>query len=346
MIAKLKKLDHNTIVTVGDAVQSFIRAPDTTTKDCCLVPGKDIAKTWIIPRENRHGVAFQKPKRVSWFTTVSWRRWVISLLLTNGFGNFDLNFTVGLDILNNNSITTAILLANLPQAIIAFLYLTYNGLFTVMLANREWTQYSVKRAPLRVTDPTPSQRSTYFLSLPYTFSIPLQLAFAALHWLVSQSVFLARIDWLPVHQWNLDNNGTLQSIEQLYKQVIGGEVYAADDLHTTLGYSAPAILTSIAVGTAVVVVCLLVAAIARYPAGGMPLGGTNSALISAACHVIDANGAQKEDEAREEIVDRPLQWGVSKEGSRDEVGHCSFSDGEVRKPVVGLLYAGMVSSSQ
>jgi hypothetical protein len=209
-----------------------------------------------------------------------------------------------------------------------------------MLANREWTQYSVKRASLRVTSPSPSQRSTYFLSLPYTFSIPLQLAFTALHWSVSQSVFLARVDNIEVHQWNMNNNGTWESIEQLDEVATTGQ-----GLRSALGYSAPAILTSIGVGSAVVVVCLLVAAIARYPAGGMPVGGTNSAVISAACHMWDADGVQKEDEAREVIVNRPLKWGVTKEGSLDEAGHCSFSDGEVRKPVVGFLYAGMVNSS-
>jgi hypothetical protein len=81
MIAMLQKLDHNTIVTVGDAVESFIRAPDTTTKDCCLVPKENIAKAWNIPLQSRHGVACQKPKRVLWYTAASWRRWIISLLL-------------------------------------------------------------------------------------------------------------------------------------------------------------------------------------------------------------------------------------------------------------------------
>lgn len=201
-----------------------------------------------------------------------------------------------------------------------------------MLANREWAQYSTKRASLRVTNPSSTQRSTYFLSLPYTFSIPLTLIFVALHWLVSQSIFLARVDTFDVHQWNMDNNGTWDNVEQLDEY-----------LSSALGYSAPAILTTIAVGSAIVVACLLVGIVMRYPDQGMPLGGTNSAIISAACHV-DAGEEGKSVEMREEIVNRPLKWGVTQEGSPGKVGHCAFSDGEVSKPVVGITYAGVVNS--
>lgn len=81
MIAMLVKLDYNTIVTVGDAVESFIRVPDSTTKNCCLASGKEMIEVWNTPLENRKGVTFKKPKRVLWFKAASWRRWIISLLL-------------------------------------------------------------------------------------------------------------------------------------------------------------------------------------------------------------------------------------------------------------------------
>ena len=38
------------------------------------------------------------------------------------------------------------------------------------------------------------QRSTYRLTLPYSRGIPLLVVFGVLHWLVSQSLFLARLD--------------------------------------------------------------------------------------------------------------------------------------------------------
>ena len=44
--------------------------------------------------------------------------------------------------------------------------------------------------------------------------------------------------------------------------------------------------------------------------------------------------------AGEDIVDRLLQWGVTIEGTMDEVGHCCFSDQGVEMPQEGCLYAG------
>jgi hypothetical protein len=39
----------------------------------------------------------------------------------------------------------------------------------------------------------------------------------------------------------------------------------------------------------------------------------------------------------EGIADQPLKWGVTKESSQNIAGHCSFSDGDVKKPTVGFL---------
>jgi hypothetical protein len=70
---------------------------------------------------------------------------------------------------------------------------------------------------------------------------------------------------------------------------------------------------------------------------GMPIGGTNSAVISAAYHVTYTD--DDEGKALDDVVDRPQQWGVIVEGTKDGIGHCCFSDKEVEKPVEGCLYA-------
>lgn len=54
--------------------------------------------------------------------------------------------------------------------------------------------YYLRKKPLRVTAPQGQQRSTYYLHLPYRYSVPLIVTSALLHWLVSQSIFLVRID--------------------------------------------------------------------------------------------------------------------------------------------------------
>lgn len=40
---------------------------------------------------------------------------------------------------------------------------------------------------------TGQQRSTYRLQLPYVYGVPLVIISSGLHWLVSQSLFLARV---------------------------------------------------------------------------------------------------------------------------------------------------------
>lgn len=46
---------------------------------------------------------------------------------------------------------------------------------------------------LRVSEPMGIQRSSYFISLPLRYGIPLYATSGLMHWLVSQSLFLARI---------------------------------------------------------------------------------------------------------------------------------------------------------
>jgi hypothetical protein len=215
-----------------------------------------------------------------------------------------------------------VLLANLPQAIVSVLYLSYNGIFTCMLANREWARYAIKRASLRVTIPSPSQRSTYFLSLPYTCSVPLLVASILLHWLISQSIFMARITmWRQGVQITEDNPYS-------YRKEAGSD----------LGFSDSALIATIVWGAVLVVTCLLVAGMCTYPKG-LPIGGTNSAVISAACHL--NHDDETKHRASDDIVDQALQWGVTVEGTRDKAGHCSFSDEKVEEPQEGCLYAGL-----
>jgi hypothetical protein len=218
------------------------------------------------------------------------------------------------------SIIPYVLLANTPQVIASFLYLSYNGLFTAMVANHEWTSYAQKRAALRVTVPTPSQRSTYFLSLPYKYGSPLIIASILLHWFISHTPFIARID--------IYRNGVLTPTSRDWWR----HQYSVTDL----GFSDSALIATIVMASLLVAVCVALAGVCTYPKG-MPHGGTNSAIISAACHVKQMDDA--EAKCLDEIVERPLQWGVTIEGTKGKVGHCSFSDRAVLKPVGGCLYA-------
>ena len=66
---------------------------------------------------------------------------------------------------------------------------------------------------------------------------------------------------------------------------------------------------------------------------GMPLAGSCSMAISAACHPIE----QVDD--GENIAEKKLQWGVVSTGV-DGIGHCAFSAEEVGVVSEGKIYGG------
>jgi hypothetical protein len=87
-----------------------------------------------------------------------------------------------------------VLIANSPQIILSAIYYSYNGLFTTFLLSNELNQFAATRKGLRVSiRPEQSQRSTYFLQLPYRYGIPLMVFSGVLHWLCSQSLFLVSV---------------------------------------------------------------------------------------------------------------------------------------------------------
>lgn len=204
-------------------------------------------------------------------------------------------------------IIASVLLANTPQALLSFLFLTYNGLLSSMLLMEEWTGFANERKALRVSWPTGMQRSSYWLQLPYKYGVPLLIVSGVLHWLVSQSLFLAHLirldDFLPVDPFF--------------------------DVISTCGYSLIAMIFVIVLGS--IILLLGISAGSNKYKSGMPLVGSCSAAISAACH------SPKKDPNASLL---PLMWGAVKteEGSAK---HCCFSSLEVSPPVEGEVYAGV-----
>ena len=244
----------------------------------------------------------------------------ISHLWSLGFGNVNSETLIRINNrVNAGGVVVTVLLANSPQILLSFLYFTYNGLFTCMLVAEEWSAYGSKRNYLRVTTPRGRQRSTYRLQIPYRYGVPLLIASSILHWFVSQSIFLARINVIDIQ---------------------GNEV--PDATISTCGYSPIAQISVIILGSLVVLVGI--ANGFRMGRVGMPLAGSCSAAISAACHPpeTDTDASLKR-----------VMWGVVKDesgkstGNRtrdrngDRVGHCSFTSFDVEAPIVGRRYAGL-----
>lgn len=75
----------------------------------------------------------------------------------NTFGRVSTKHLVNVNLaIGGDSILPTVLVVNSPQLVISFLYLLYNSLLTCMLAGREWTQYAVKRTPLRGKQDSPT----------------------------------------------------------------------------------------------------------------------------------------------------------------------------------------------
>jgi len=171
-----------------------------------------------------------------------------------------------------------------------------------MAFSKEWSELAQRRRPLRVTSPRGSQRSTYFLSLPYHYLMSILTISIATHWILSQSLFLVAIDVFD-EQGNFDES---QSI-------------------LTCGFSCIAMIFLIIIGWLILIMGVGMG-LRRYEAG-MPLVGSCSAAISAACH-------PPGDEPDVALV--PVKWGVV--SIANGVGHCALSGRYVSPPITHRLY--------
>lgn len=86
-----------------------------------------------------------------------------------------------------------VILANTPQLMASTFYLLYNGILTMFLVQFEFSNMYKTRKSLRVSEPVGTQRSSYPISLPFRYGIPLSISSGVMSWLLSQSLFLARI---------------------------------------------------------------------------------------------------------------------------------------------------------
>ncbi|GAB7365085.1 hypothetical protein MBLNU230_g6176t1 [Neophaeotheca triangularis] len=333
------------LVTLGDAVASYLDRPDELAGNLCLLSknGAVARPKSTQPNHQQSSGHVHRNVRQRWLAAVSLRRWssaltlcILALVTTSillstalttvaewmglnalnafldtGFGRADTRLLVdtGLPALGVSALLAHVLLVNLPQAIVSFLYFMYNGVLTSMLLAHEWSTYAVERKGLRVTVEHGSQRSTYWLQLPYQYSITLIISTTVLHTLISQALFLTRIDFVK------------DDLEQLEWKI------------TAAGFSPPAILACIVLGS--IMLLALVGLGFRKFASTMPVAGSCSLAIAAACH-------PPADDVDAAFL--PVQWGVVGTGDEDGqngVGHCSFTSQAVSEPIPGRRYAGL-----
>lgn len=157
-----------------------------------------------------------------------------------------------------------------------------------------------------------------------------------LHWTISQSIFLVRIAFYKNGQPIAADVNMMRHRWQPWPDP-WNHPEQWETVFNGIGYSDIALVTSLAMILSLIIFCRFVACFRTYDTG-LPVGGTNSAVISAACHVTHGYTIREKDGV--DIAEKPLQWGVTIRGGTETVGHLCFSGGKVERPEFNCLYAG------
>ncbi|KAJ6116490.1 hypothetical protein N7512_006215 [Penicillium capsulatum] len=342
------------LLTIGDGIASFLRRNDPYSEGMCIP--SDGSTIYIHPvyetlpslrdKELRRPAEWKDIKR-RWGSVVSFR-WAFLIFFWNLFlligtlllcmalfaddarrtglwkiklGAITSQTIVSTDSSGQNFVANAIT-ANLPQVVFSLLYFAFNNILTSMCVSAEWSRFGHTRKSVRVShSPRLSQRSNYFLSIPYRYALPLIAISSILHWLVSESLFKISIE-------AYDSTMAPDPSRDLY----------------ACGYSAVAMTSALSIG-AFMLFCLIGLSCRRFESA-MPVAGSCSLAIAAACHPrLDPNtdkigGASTEDVESEDdgeiMALLPVKWGsIPVDGP---IGHCAFTSGDVNPPEKGRKY--------
>ncbi|KAF5704897.1 hypothetical protein FGLOB1_8316 [Fusarium globosum] len=347
---------ENPLMTVGDAVSSFISKPDACTKGMCTLNAEDLHMKLDPDRVLGSSRPWKKKLLVAG-NAVNPGIWILSymligsLLVLSGlllapalqtqslresrFAHHQKNADVNDAGLKSASLLGLTIISNTPQLLLSLCYMTLNGLITRMLAELEWASYGIKFKALRVTNPEGSQRSTYRLQLPYRWSIPLLAISSILHWVYSNCFYLSNYEF--------------------YDPMIPYEIAEID---RGLQFSSVAILIGFSISVVIALSPMLLAK--RSLPGQMVLGGSNSKVISAACHCIPISSSHTTGKAGavtvhpleisesgagplDRMATMKLRWGeVSTTNADSETGHLAFGveEQDVTEPIEGKQYSG------
>lgn len=321
-LALARPASANPLVTLGDAIASFLMEPDHATEGACLVTKADITSGRWGCGEARYW--FTQSHR--WLQTPSkmrWMVWFVSWLLPTGMAAAMLGMAVvdgpkrafvGLGEPTSTyplpesipRFGQSIVLA-LPQLLLAGLYFSTNAIMTVFYLSHELASFAIPGVvqPLRISSGQPMglQMASIYLTLPRPLSWLLFVLFVAKAFFLSQSFQLV-LDGKPSIGINPLPLVILLALLLLTLVIILGLSIRRTDMPST---------TEDGKRT------------------GNPLalkGGSCSAVISAKCHRSAAEGA--------DVASLPLAWGVVMEG---KVGHAAFSSQQVELLSVAKAYA-------
>lgn len=323
----LTQRSFNPLVTLGDALSSFLADPDPTTQDSCLITKAEVKKGIWGVREAKYWFTqssrwYHVPSSSRWAVWVS--AWFVPFALTvaalvlgalaepkNSFSSFN-KATVVYKLPEGAPQAGLAIIAALPQLLLGVLYISTNALVTLLFLSNEFSQYSLgSLLPFRVSSGQPigAQTTSLYLTLPRPVSWLLFFMVATMAFLLSQGVFLV----------SLDHSGGSRS---------------------GIGFSP---LPLLMLATLMLVLGFGVAGLSLRKVdprgaveGGAPAGnpltlrgGTCSAVLSARCHRVPRESGVEALEVR---------WGVVREGVGMNAGHATFSGRPVGDIMVGRAY--------
>ncbi|KAI0172715.1 hypothetical protein GGR52DRAFT_419276 [Hypoxylon sp. FL1284] len=336
---------NQSLLTIGDAVASFLQDPETISRNHVFYKMNDNRQGYhAIPRtsyENRRRRVMREMKGAFWTSTLfgiaglSLAWWFFSYtfretrsayadsrtpfdfgtMLRFGFGNMPAMWTSDLEshILSygdaqNPSLTytTGATLANLPQIALSAYYLVFNNYITRLFVALEFRSFSTRRRGLRVTETAKDTKQRR----AHFLQIPLRYS------LLNMAMFAL------LHTF-LSQTLFLRRVYAIYPQSFDDPGDIGKKLLPMIGYSPVSSFTFAILLTVLVVSGILVGLVPidwRFP----DTSG-DSFNIAAFCHPPEGTENTQEGEVR---------WGVTKRNAEGKI-KCSFSLLPVRPPEVG-----------
>jgi hypothetical protein len=249
-----------------------------------------------------------------------------------GFGQPLGQFLFGAWVIGSNQSQVAFIrdafLANLPQLVLSIEQFWWSSHLTCMIAAREYDSFAVSEEgdqdqptlasqhgrALHVTDPQAgSKQERDRTALRWIISN--QVLWILLPWLASQAIFFAKIDILD-HWMYFSASGMSQ-----------------------VGYSVLGLIAFTIAGFVALMIALYLGV--RRMSNRVPLAGTCSAAISAACHPLelDNNHNEKRILWGEEVPSLLVVDEDANDDRSSQIGRCTFTSGRVKYPEVGKEYA-------
>ena len=358
----LFKPSFDPLVSLGDAVASFLQRPDPTTRGSCLMTKSDVWQG----RWGFHEPKYWIPRDLFWLRVPSFPRWCLPIFFwtaltalaalafafavsadptgpLSGYGSASARAVYLLP--PSTPASAAALVASLPQLLLGALYLATNSLLTTYYLSHESSLFALgEPRPLRVSSlPEGHQTTSLYLTLPRPWSWYLSILFAAMAFVLSQSVFVVAIRLVDPPSSSSSSSSSSYSPSTTPPPALVG-----------LGLSTAALLTLLTL-LLLLATSTLVPGLRRCPASprnptpaefdptdpdpaaapvGNPLalpGGACSAVIAARCHPVPGEPAPWR--AR-------LVWGVVRRGAGGaDMGRCAYT-GRAAAPLdVGASYA-------